>query len=56
MKRPKSFAYDGPPIHIQRLRLKPKRTRQENKEIRQWVNGFKKRTNPRPETIEAYTV
>ena len=46
----------GIPLRIQRLRLQPKRSRKENKEIRDWVKTYSKTNEPRPETVEAYTV
>jgi len=46
----------GIPLRIQMLRLKPKRSRKENKQIREWLKSYRKTSDPRPETIEAYTV
>jgi|11_taG_2_1085331.scaffolds.fasta_scaffold02933_3 hypothetical protein len=46
----------GIPRKIQMLRLKPKRTRKEKKFMRDWLKSYRKTNDPRPETIESYTV
>lgn len=47
---------EGPPARIQALRLKGKLTREERQEIREWLKHYRKTSNARPETIEAYSV
>lgn len=52
----KTYPNDGPPYHIQELRLKPKRSAEENEKIRAWVRSYKGRKGARAETVAAYTV